>query len=161
MVRIAPAKGQAEAQGGSISSLFVANRGEIAARIRATAERLGIRAVVPGEAATAVVDLLDAPAIVAAAVASGADALHPGYGFLSENADFAARVEAAGICWIGPPAEAIRAMGDKASARRLATKLGVPVLPGYDEDDQSDEALTAAARTIGYPVLVKPSAGGG
>jgi acetyl/propionyl-CoA carboxylase alpha subunit len=110
---------------------------------------------------TSAVDLLDGAAVIQAAVAAGADALHPGYGFLSENAAFAEAVVAAGIRWVGPPAAAIRAMGDKAAARRLAASLGVPVLAGYDDADQSDEALTAAAVRIGPPVLVKPSAGGG
>ena len=97
----------------------------------------------------------------AAAVDAGADALHPGFGFLAESAPFAEAVIAAGIRWVGPPPEAIRQMGDKAAARRLAVRLGVPVLPGYDDADQSDEALSAAARRIGLPVLVKPAAGGG
>ncbi len=106
-------------------------------------------------------DLLDIEAVIAAARAAGADALHPGYGFLAENADFAEAVVAAGIRWVGPPPAAIRAMGDKAGARRLATRLGIPILPGYDDPDQSDDALAAAARTIGPPLLVKPAAGGG
>ena len=106
-------------------------------------------------------DLLDARAVVAAAVDSGADALHPGFGFLAESAAFAEAVIAAGIRWVGPPPEAIRQMGDKAAARRLAVSLGVPVLPGYDDADQSDQTLSAAADRIGFPVLVKPAAGGG
>ncbi|MGH2513716.1 MAG: biotin carboxylase N-terminal domain-containing protein, partial [Candidatus Limnocylindrales bacterium] len=163
-----------------IRTLFIANRGEIAARITRTASRLGIRVVVPGLDGTPAVDLLDIQAVVAQARSSGADALHPGFGFLSENADFAAAVEAAGIRWVGPPSRAIRAMGDKASARRLAVGLGIPVVPGYDGDDQSDEALLAAASEIARPgpaydvppgrhavrpgqfaVLIKPAAGGG
>src|SRR6266542_5786349 len=140
--------------------LFVANRGEIATRIRRTAERLGIGTYVPGSDGPAV-DLLDGPAVVAAARAAVADALHPGYGFLAESADFAAAVEAAGIRWVGPPAEAIRAIGDKAAARRLAAGNGVPTLPGTDGADQTDAALVAAAATIGAPLLVKPTAGGG
>ena len=107
------------------------------------------------------VDLLDAEAVIAAAAGARADALHPGYGFLSENAAFAEAVEAAGIRWVGPPPAAIRAMGDKAGARRLAASLGVPVVPGYDDADQDDERLVAAAEEIGYPILVKPVAGGG
>ena len=107
-------------------------------------------------------DLLDADAAVAAAASRrGADAIHPGFGFLAENADFAERVGAAGLTWVGPPPEAIRAMGDKAAARRLAASLGIPVLPGYDGPDQADAALTRAARKVGYPLLVKPAAGGG
>jgi len=181
-----------------LRALFVANRGEIARRIARTAERLGIRVIVPpadrGRAANRVrrpdvagradawlpdataltvasaaptagrgdeLDLLDIEAVVAAACAAGADALHPGYGFLAENADFAEAVIAAGIRWVGPPPAAIRAMGDKAGARRLAARLGVPILPGYDDPDQSDDALAAAARAIGPPLLVKPAGGGG
>jgi acetyl-CoA/propionyl-CoA carboxylase biotin carboxyl carrier protein len=144
-----------------IRVLFVANRGEIAERIRQTADRLGIRTVVPGIDGVPAVDLLDGETVVAAAHAAGADGLHPGYGFLAEQADFAALVEAAGIRWVGPPASAIRAMGDKAAARRLAAELGIETLPGYDDADQSDQALTRAAKRIGAPLIVKPSAGGG
>ncbi len=144
-----------------IRSLFIANRGEIAARIRRTCDRLGVRAIHPGEEGRPPIDLLDAHAVVGAALEAGADALHPGFGFLSENADFAERVEAAGIRWVGPPPAAIRAMGDKAAARRLAAALGVPVIPGYDEVDQSAAALAGAAERIGTPLLVKPAAGGG
>src|SRR5699024_759016 len=89
------------------------------------------------------------------------DAVHPGFGFLAENAAFAERVIDAGIRWIGPPPAAIRAMGDKAAARRLAASLGVPTPAGYDEPDQSDAALGEAAVRIGYPLLIKPAAGGG
>ena len=144
-----------------IRTLFIANRGEIATRITRTCSRLGIRAVVPVTEGPGGLDLLDATAVVAAAIDAGADALHPGFGFLAESAAFAEAVIAAGIRWVGPPPEAIRQMGDKAAARRLAVSLGVPVLPGYDDADQSDEALTAAAERIGLPVLVKPAAGGG
>ena len=107
------------------------------------------------------IDLLDANAVVAAARRADADALHPGFGFLAENADFAERVIEAGIRWIGPPPKAIRAMGDKAAARKLAARLGIPVPAGYDDADQSDDALIDAAERIGYPLLVKPAAGGG
>ena len=152
-----------------IRTLFIANRGEIATRIRRTADRLGIRVVVPGAEGQPSVDLLDIEAVVTAALLAGADALHPGFGFLSENAAFADAVEAAGIRWVGPSGAAIRAMGDKAAARRLATKLGVPIVPGYDGDDQSDNAFLDAARKIAgrgpagrrHQVLVKPAAGGG
>ena len=144
-----------------VRRLFVANRGEIAGRIGRTCAALGIDVVAPPTDGPDAVDLLDAEAVVAAARAAGADALHPGYGFLAERADFAEAVLAAGIRWVGPPPAAIRAMGDKATARRLAGQLGVPVLPGYDDLDQSDAALTAAADRIGLPLLVKPSAGGG
>ena len=144
-----------------IRTLFVANRGEIAARIRRTCDRLAIRAVVPETDDPGALDLLDASAVVAAALGIGADGLHPGFGFLAENADFAELVERSGIRWVGPPPTAIRAMGDKAAARRLASTLGVPTLVGYDDPDQSDDALSVAAGRIGYPVLIKPAAGGG
>ena len=99
--------------------------------------------------------------IIEAARASGADAIHPGYGFLSENPLLAEACEAAGIVFVGPPAEAIRAMGDKALARQLAREAGVPVIPGYDDEDQSISTLESNARRIGFPLLLKPSAGGG
>ena len=144
-----------------IRRLFIANRGEIARRIRRTADRLGIEAIEPRTEGEGALDLLDADAVVRAALAAGADAVHPGFGFLAENAAFAARVEAAAIAWVGPSPDAIRAMGDKAAARRLALELGVPVVPGYDDADQSDTALEGATAAIGFPVLVKPAAGGG
>ncbi len=144
-----------------IRTVFVANRGEIAGRIRRTGERLGVRVVVPPVEGPSALDLLDSAAIVAAAAATGADALHPGFGFLAESAGFAEAVEAAGIRWVGPPPAAIRTMGDKGAARRLATRLGIPVVPGYDGRAQSDRALTRAARRIGTPLIVKPAAGGG
>ena len=144
-----------------IRALFIANRGEIALRIRRTCDRLGIRAITPRAEGAGALDLLDAAEVVAAARVEGADAIHPGFGFLAENAEFAERIIAAGLRWVGPPPSAIRLMGDKAAARRLASSLGVPVLDGYDGENQSDRALGAAARRIGYPVLVKPAAGGG
>ena len=144
-----------------IRTLFIANRGEIAARIQRTADRLGIRVVVPPTDGPNAIDLLSIESVVAAARSAGADALHPGFGFLAENADFAAAVEEAGIRWVGPPPSAIRTMGDKAAARRLAVSLGVPVVPGYDGADQSDGVLVGAAGEVGYPLLVKPAAGGG
>jgi excisionase family DNA binding protein len=144
-----------------IRSLFIANRGEIASRIARTCDRLGIRATLPDTEGPGAVDLLDAPSVVAAAVATGADAVHPGVGFLAESAEFAERVLAAGLRWVGPPPEAIRRMGDKAAARRLARSLAIPVLDGYDDPDQSDGSLVAGADRIGYPLLVKPAAGGG
>ncbi len=144
-----------------IRTLFIANRGEIAARISRTCERLGIRAVVPPTDGPEALDLLDATAVVEAARAAVVDALHPGFGFLAENAAFAERVIDAGIRWVGPPPSAIRAMGDKATARQLAARLGIPVPAGYDATDQSDAALIAAAARIGFPLLVKPAAGGG
>lgn len=144
-----------------IRSVFIANRGEIAARIRGTCDRLGIRATTPETDGPNALDLLDAEAVVAAARASGADTVHPGFGFLAESAEFTEAVTRAGLRWVGPSPEAIRRMGDKAAARQLARSLGIPVLDGYDEPEQSDRALTAAADRIGFPVLVKPSAGGG
>ena len=144
-----------------IRRLFVANRGEIAVRIRRTCEILGIVAVVPPTDGPDAIDLLDIDAVVHAAQAAAADAVHPGFGFLAENADFAEAVIAAGLRWIGPPPEAIRVMGDKAAARHLAQRLGIPVVAGYDGAAQDDAALGRAARRIGYPLLVKPAAGGG
>jgi excisionase family DNA binding protein len=144
-----------------VRTLFIANRGEIAARIERTCTRLGVNAVIPVTDGPDALDLLHADAVVAAARDAGADALHPGFGFLAESASFAEAVIAAGIRWVGPPPDAIRAMGDKAAARRLAAELGVPILPGYDGMDQSDDALTDAARRIGLPIIVKPAAGGG
>ena len=154
-----------------ITSLLIANRGEIAARVARTARQLGIRVIgvhPPGERPPAEADLaveidsyLDADRILAAARRAGADAIHPGYGFLAENADFARRVAGAGLAWVGPPASAIAAMGAKAAARAVAADHGVPIVPGYEGDAQDDRSLAAAAERIGYPVLVKPSAGGG
>jgi len=163
-----------------IRTLLIANRGEIACRIVRTARRMGIATVAvhsdaddgaphvrtadmavrigPAEAASS---YLDAGAILAAARLAGADAVHPGYGFLSENADFAEACAAAGLVFVGPPAEAIRAMADKARARILMAAAGVPVVPGYDGEDQSADRLAAEAERIGFPLLVKASAGGG
>jgi acetyl-CoA/propionyl-CoA carboxylase biotin carboxyl carrier protein len=145
----------------TIRRLFIANRGEIARRVRRTAERLGIVVFEPETDGPGALDLLDVDAVVDAAAKAHADALHPGFGFLAENTVFAEAVESAGIAWVGPPAQAIRAMGDKAAARQLAKELGVPTVPGYDGADQSDAALRRAAKRIGYPLLVKPAAGGG
>ena len=144
-----------------IRKLFVANRGEIAARIVRTTDRLGITAVVPSADGPDGLDLLAIDDVVVAARGAGADAVHPGFGFLAENADFAEAVESAGMRWIGPPPAAIRTMGDKAAARHLAETLGNPIAPGYDGAGQTDKALLAAAAKIGVPILVKPSAGGG
>ena len=163
-----------------ISSLLIANRGEIARRIIRTARRLGVRTVaVYSEAdaraphvreADAAVLIGPAPAaesylrpeaILAAAEAEGAQAIHPGYGFLSENAAFAEAVAAAGLVWVGPPPGAIRAMGLKDAAKALMAKAGVPVTPGYLGEDQSEARLKAEADLIGYPVLIKAVAGGG
>jgi acetyl-CoA/propionyl-CoA carboxylase biotin carboxyl carrier protein len=144
-----------------IRRLYVANRGEIARRITTTAERLGIEAVVPDLEAPDAVDLLSASSIVAAATAAGADAVHPGYGFLAETPLLAAAVVDAGLTWVGPPAEACRALGDKAEARAIARRAGVPVAEGAEPDDQSDASLIAAAVAVGHPVLIKPVGGGG
>ncbi len=160
--------------------ILIANRGEIACRIMGTARRLGIRTVavysdadadalhvdLADEAfrigpATAAESYLSIPAVIDACLRSGADALHPGYGFLAENADFAESCEQAGVCFIGPPAAAMRIMGSKDTALDLAAGVGVPVLPGYRGSDQSYTALATAADDIGYPLLIKPVAGGG
>ncbi|MFT4914037.1 MAG: 3-methylcrotonyl-CoA carboxylase alpha subunit [Brevundimonas sp.] len=161
-------------------SVLVANRGEIACRVFRTARRMGIRtiavyseadakalhvreadeAVLIGPAA-ARESYLDAGKVLAAAKATGAEAIHPGYGFLSENADFAEAVMAAGIIWIGAPPAAIRAMGLKDAAKTLMIAAGVPVTPGYMGEDQSPDRLKAEADVIGYPVLIKAVAGGG
>jgi len=145
----------------TIRHLFIANRGEIARRIRRTCDRLGIAVTVPVTDGPGALDLLDVDVVVGAARVAGADALHPGFGFLAESADFAEAVIATGIRWVGPPPAAIRAMGDKGTARRLAARAGVPVTPGYDGPGQSDATLKRAVAEIGYPVLVKPAAGGG
>ncbi len=159
------------AAAGAIRSLLVANRGEIVARVARTARRLGIGVVgvvAEGDRPPPGVDrwltvpaYLDGEAILDAARRAGADAVHPGYGFLSENAGFARAVQAAGLTWVGPPAQAIAAMGDKAAARRAAAEHGVPVLAGYDGDDQGEARLVAEAARIGLPLLVKPATGGG
>ena len=104
---------------------------------------------------------LNIPAIVDAIKATGSDAVHPGYGFLSENAEFAEACAEAGAVFIGPPPEAIRAMGSKSEAKALMETAGVPLLPGYHGNDQSDETLIAAAEEIGFPVMIKAAAGGG
>ena len=163
-----------------IRTLLVANRGEIACRIFSTARRMGIRTVaVHSEAdadalhvrtadeahligpAAARDSYLRIDRILEAAKASGADAIHPGYGFLSENAEFAEAVAAAGLIFVGPPASAIRAMGSKSAAKSLMETAGVPLVPGYHGADQDPELLAREATRIGYPVLIKASAGGG
>ncbi|MEV6659178.1 acetyl/propionyl/methylcrotonyl-CoA carboxylase subunit alpha [Nocardia fluminea] len=161
-------------------TVLVANRGEIAVRVIKTLHDMGIRAVAVYSDADAdarhvreadlAVRLGPAPAresylsiekVVDAAVRSGAQAVHPGYGFLSENSAFAAALADAGIVFLGPPAKAIEVMGDKITAKKTVTAFGVPVVPGIAEPGLTDAQLIAAATDIGYPVLVKPSAGGG
>ncbi|HEX7887464.1 MAG TPA: acetyl/propionyl/methylcrotonyl-CoA carboxylase subunit alpha [Phenylobacterium sp.] len=161
-------------------SVLVANRGEIARRVFATARRMGIETVaVFSDADATAAHVRDAdravrigPAaardsylkgdrVIAAAKAAEAEAIHPGYGFLSENAEFAEAVMAAGLVWIGPPPSAIRAMGLKDAAKRLMAEAGVPVTPGYLGEDQSPARLKAEAGAIGFPVLIKAVAGGG
>lgn len=154
-----------------IRALLIANRGEIVERIARSARRLGIRSIgvhAADERAPSGVDeahpitsYLDADALLEVARRAGADALHPGYGFLAENAAFASAVTRAGLRWVGPPASAIAAMGDKAAARRRADAAGAPTVPGYDGDAQDDATLAREAERIGFPLLVKPSAGGG
>ena len=160
--------------------LLIANRGEIACRIAATAARLGIRTVAVysdvdknakhvsfcDEAfaiggVTAGESYLASPSIIRAARASGAEAIHPGYGFLAENAEFAEACAEAGLVFIGPPAAAIRTMGDKSTAKSVMTKAGVPVLPGYHGENQAPDFLRSQAGAIGYPVMLKARAGGG
>ncbi|MFI7219325.1 acetyl/propionyl/methylcrotonyl-CoA carboxylase subunit alpha [Micromonospora maritima] len=163
-----------------IESLLVANRGEIARRVIRTARRLGIRAVAVHSEADADLPFVteadeavcvgpanpaqsyrNVEAILDAARSTGAQAIHPGYGFLSENADFARTVEGAGLIWVGPGADAITAMGDKINARNLMAAAGVPVAPGTTEPAGDLDAAVAAAAEIGYPVMVKAAAGGG
>jgi geranyl-CoA carboxylase alpha subunit len=164
----------------SFSKILIANRGEIACRVIRTARALGYRTVavhsavdadaphvmladeaVPIGAAPAAESYLRVEALLEAARRTGADAVHPGYGFLSENADFARASAAAGLVFIGPPPEAIDAMGDKAGAKRRMIAAGVPTAPGYLDGDQDDERLVAEAKKLGYPLLVKAVAGGG
>ncbi|HEX8483187.1 MAG TPA: acetyl/propionyl/methylcrotonyl-CoA carboxylase subunit alpha [Allosphingosinicella sp.] len=163
-----------------IKSLLIANRGEIACRIIRTARRLGVctvavfsdadRGALHVREADEAVHIGASPAresylvgekIIAAARAARAEAIHPGYGFLSENAEFAEAVESAGLVWVGPKAHSIRAMGLKDAAKKLMSKAGVPVTPGYHGEDQAPERLQAEADAIGYPVLIKAVAGGG
>jgi acetyl-CoA carboxylase biotin carboxylase subunit len=162
------------------SRLLVANRGEIAVRVMRACRELGIETVavyseadrralhvqvadraVPLGAAPAGESYLSIPRVIEAALQSGAEAVHPGYGFLSENAAFAQACADAGLIFVGPPADVIARMGSKVAARRLMLAHGVPVVPGDTPDDQSDAALLRALGRVGYPALVKPSAGGG
>ena len=160
--------------------ILIANRGEIACRVIRTCRRLGIRTVAVYSDADADAQhvrqadeahhmggprpqesYLRGDAIIAAALRSGAQAIHPGYGFLSENADFAEAVEAAGIVFIGPPAASMRKMGSKAGAKELMDAAGVPVVPGYTGQDQSPERLQQEAARVGYPLMIKAAHGGG
>ena len=162
------------------SKILIANRGEIACRIIRTARRLGIAsAAVYSDADRAAMHValadeafwigraparesyLDGETILEAARRCGAQAIHPGYGFLSENADFAEACASAGVVFIGPPPAAIKAMGDKAQAKALMAKAGVPLVPGFHGSEQDKDLLALQALAIGYPVLLKPSAGGG
>jgi len=163
-----------------MQKLLIANRGEIAVRIIRTAREMGILTVaVVSEAdksslaadladevivigpAPAGLSYLNHEAVLSAAIDSGADAVHPGYGFLSENADFARKVLAAGLTWVGPSPESIELMGDKSRARRAAIDAGVPTLPGTEGAIQEGDDLEAIAAEIGFPLVVKASAGGG
>ena len=160
--------------------ILIANRGEIALRVMATAHRMGIETVAVYSDAdadslhvqqatqayalgglTSAQSYLDVSKLLAAAKATGADAVHPGYGFLSEDAGFAQAVQDAGLTWIGPPPAAIRQLGSKSAAKQLAKAHGVPCLPGYEGEDQSEQRFAAEAAAIGYPVMVKAVAGGG
>src|SRR4051812_6049988 len=163
-----------------LSSVLVANRGEIARRVIRTARRLGIRTIavhsdvdaglpfvteadqaVPIGLANPAQSYRNIEAVLAAAQSTGAEAIHPGYGFLSENAEFARTVESSGLIWVGPGAEAITAMGDKIRARNMMAAAGVPVAPGTADPAADLDAALDAAEAIGYPVMVKASAGGG
>ena len=160
--------------------VLVANRGEIAVRILRTCRVMGIPTVavfseadrdarhvreadeaVPIGPAEALQSYLSIDALLTAARETAADAVHPGYGFLSETGDFADAVQDAGLAFVGPPGDVHRRMGDKKAARQLMAAAGVPVLPGYGGDDQSDERLQAEATSVGWPVMLKPSRGGG
>ncbi|MDN5608660.1 MAG: acetyl/propionyl-CoA carboxylase subunit alpha, partial [Brevibacterium sp.] len=162
------------------NTVLIANRGEIALRVIRTCRRLGIRTVAVYsdadaqaahvKAADTAVHLGPAQAsesylridkVIAAAKTTGAEAIHPGYGFLSENADFSDACEEAGIVFLGPGAEAIRTMGDKITAKNAVSQRGVPLVPGTKDAAMSNESLVTAADDIGFPVLIKPSAGGG
>lgn len=162
------------------NKILIANRGEIAVRIIRTCRRLGIRAVAVYSDADsrslhvqladeavhigkphAQTSYLDTEKILSAALSTGCQAVHPGYGFLSENAAFARRVAAAGLVFIGPPADVIDTMGDKIASKALAVKAGAPIIPGHAEALTDEEEALAAADGIGYPVLLKPAAGGG
>ena len=172
--------GCSEMATGMFDTVLVANRGEIAVRVIRTLRAMGIRSVAvysdadAGARHVAEADVavrigpppaqqsyLNIEAVIDAAVRTGAQAVHPGYGFLSEKSDFAAALARAGLVFIGPPATAIATMGDKIASKAAVSAFGVPVVPGIAEPGLSDADLIAAAGDIGFPVLVKPSAGGG
>ena len=163
-----------------MTTLLVANRGEIARRIFRTAKRMGMRTVaVYSDAdaglpfvreADAAIRIGPAPAtesylaidrVIAAAREAKAELIHPGYGFLAERPEFASAVDAAGMRFAGPPSSVLQSLGNKAQAKAIAERAKVPVLPGYRGDDQTDDAFSSAARSVGYPVMIKPIAGGG
>ena len=157
-----------------VTRVLVANRGEIAVRVCRACRELEIGAVAvfepadrgalhteAADSAVAIESYLDGPGLVDAALAAGADAVHPGYGFLAENAEFAELVQRAGLTWIGPPPEAMRSLGDKVEARRLAEAAGLRVVPGYAGIDLSDATLSREAERLGAPLVVKAAAGGG
>ena len=160
--------------------VLIANRGEIAVRVIRSVQALGYRAVAVYSEADAnsphvamadeavligpppaAYSYLDPERLLKAAGATSANAIHPGYGFLSENASFARACEDAGIVFIGPSSDAIQLMGNKAEAKRRMIAAGVPCVPGYEGRDQSDEAFAKAAERIGFPVMIKAAAGGG
>lgn len=164
----------------NISNLLIANRGEISSRISRSCTEMGIRSIAVfsdadrsakfvRDADTAVhigesqatLSYLDQDKIIAAAKKTNADAIHPGYGFLAENAEFAKRCEAEGIIWIGPHPEAIEQMGSKSKAKAIMQKSNVPTVPGYQGEDQSNARLTEEAKKVGFPLLLKAAAGGG
>ena len=164
----------------TLNRLFIANRGEIACRIISTAKRMGYTTIVPvsdvdkNSRAARLADIaypiggdtpassyLDQDKLLAAIRETSADSVHPGYGFLAENAEFASRIEAAGVAWVGPSAEVITWMGDKREARIRVAKLGGPCVPGYDGADQEDSVLREESKSIGLPLMLKAAHGGG
>src|SRR5947209_15921138 len=163
-----------------MKSLLIANRGELARRIMRTARRMGLRTIAvysdadrealhAREANTAMrigaasprQSYLSITAIIEAAQRTGAEMLHPGYGFLAESAEFAQAVIDAGLTWIGPPPAVIRQMGDKTEAKRIARRAGVPTILGTEPEDQSNAGLIAASKPLGFPLMIKAAGGGG
>src|SRR5690606_32907249 len=175
-----PRQAQAELDPLMFDRILIANRGEIACRVIRTCRRLGVRTVAVYSDADAgaqhvrqadeavhiggslpAESYLRGDAVIEAALATGAQAIHPGYGFLSENAEFAEAVEAAGLVFIGPRAASMRKMGSKAGAKDLMQAAGVPVVPGYNGEDQDGATLQREADRIGYPLMIKAAHGGG